>query len=332
MASSKPTPTFYLLHGDDIFSLEEDVAAMRAKMGDDPATADLNMTSFEGKTATVADVFNAVSALPFLSDRRLCVVDGWLAWLSRAGAGKAGKDTLQQIADQLPDLPDWARLVFVERETLKDSNPVVKVARENPRGYVKTFRQPSNPFKWIEARAAYYGASIDGQAVQALAAITEGNLIRADNELFKLAAFVGPGETITEAHVAALTTYVPEQSIFEMVDALGRRDGQTATRLLQRLLEDSDPLSLMGMVVRQFRLLLQAREHLDLGGGRGAALAQALHVHSFVAGKLETQARNFSLADLEEVYQHLLALDRSIKTGKIEPDLALQTLVARLSA
>ena len=330
--ASKPTPTFYLFHGDDIFTLEEDVANMRARMGDDPATADLNTVSFDGKTASVADVFNAVSALPFLSDKRLCIVDGWLTWLSRSGAGKTGKDTLAQIAEQLPGLPDWARLVFVERETLKDTNPIVKVAREDPRGYIKTFRQPRDPLGWIQARAAHYGAEIDGRAAQALAGLIGQDLIRADNELFKLAAYAGPGQTITETHVAALTTYVPEESVFEMVDALGRRDGQAATRLLQRLLEDADPLSLMGMIVRQFRLLLQAREHLDLGGGRGQALAQALHVHSFVAGKLETQSRNFTLADLEDVYRHLLELDRSIKTGKIAPDLALQTLVARLSA
>lgn len=329
--ASKPTPTFYIFHGDDIFTLEEDVAKMRAKMGDDPATADLNTASFDGKSATIADVFNAASALPFLSDRRLVVVDGWLSWLSRSGAGKTGKDTLKKVAEQLPDLPDWARLVFVERDLLKDTNPIVKVARENPRGYIKTFRQPRDPLRWIQTRAAHYAVEIDGRAAHALAGLIGQDLIRADNELFKLSSYVGPGQTIREEHVAALTTYVPEESVFEMVDALGRRDGQTAARLLVRLLEDSEALSLMGMIVRQFRLLLQTREHLDLGGGRGGALAQALHVHSFVAGKLEKQSRNYTLKDLEGIYRHLLDLDRRIKTGKIAPDLALHTLVAGLS-
>ncbi|GAB4573022.1 MAG: DNA polymerase III subunit delta [Anaerolineae bacterium] len=330
--AAKPAPTHYILHGDDIFTLEEEVAAMRARMGDDPATADLNMASFDGRTATLADVFNAVSALPFLSDRRLVIVDGWLSWLSRSGAGKAGKETLEAIAAQLPNLPDWARLVFVERTLIKDSNPVLKAARSDPRGYIKTFRQPQNPLKWIEARAAHYDVAIEGRAASVLAELASGDLLRLDNELFKLAAFVGAGETITTEHVAQLTTYVPEESIFAMVDALGRRDARTAARIMQRLRSDTEALSLLGMIIRQFRLLLQAREHLDLGGGRGPALAQALHVHSFVAQKLEQQSRNFELDDLEAIYRHLLALDREIKTGQIDPDLALDMLVARLSA
>ncbi len=329
--AGKPAPTFYLLHGDDLFSLEEEVAAMRARMGDDPATADLNTMAFDGKTASVAEVFNAVSALPFLSDRRLVIVDGWLAWLGRPGAGKAGKETLDQITAGLPALPDWARLVFVERETLKETHPVLQLARNDPRGFVKAFR-PRDFSTWAQQRAAHYGATIENRAVQALGGLFSADLIRADNELFKLAAYVGPGETITEAHVAALTTYVPEQSVFEMVDALGRRDGRTVVRLMQRLLEDTDPLNLMGMIIRQFRLLLQAREHLESGGGRGTALAAALHVQGFVATKLEAQSRNFSLADLEAIYRQLLEIDRRIKTGKIEPDLALHTLVAALSA
>ncbi len=328
---SKPVPTFYVLHGDDIFSLEEEVALMRQRMGD-PATASLNMVSFDGKSAGIADVFNAVSAYPFLSDRRLVIVDGWLGWLGRANAGKAAQEDLERIAAQLPGLPDWARLVFVERETLKENHPVLKLARSDPRGYVRTFTRPQNPRQWIAKRAEHYGAQIDPAAIEALITVLGDNLIALDSELFKLAAYVGEGRPIGTDDVAALMTYVPEEKVFDMVDALGRRDGQSAARLLQRLLVDADPLSLFAMIVRQFRLLIQAREHLDLGGGRGPALAQALRIHSFPAQKLEQQSRNFDLADLEAIYRRLLDYDRDIKTGQIEPELAIQLLVAGLSA
>jgi DNA polymerase-3 subunit delta len=337
MAKSKPTPTFYIFHGDDLFALEEEVGRMHDRMGD-ATTAELNTATFEGKSAAISDVFNAVSALPFLSDKRLVIVSGWLAWLSRSGAGKSGKETLEAIAAQALELPDFARLVFVERETIKESNPVLKAARSDPRGYIKTFRQPKNLPDWIKTRAAFYSVEIEPPAVHALAAIFEdkNNLIAVDNELFKLAAYVGDGRPIHQSDVAALTTYVPEEKVFDMVDALGKRDGQTAARLLHSLLKNerdkSGALGLFSMIVRQFRMLIQAREHLDNGGGRGGSLAQALHVHSFVATKLEKQSRNFSLEDLEEVYRHLLDIDRRIKTGKIDPVLALDMLVAGLSS
>ncbi len=328
---AKPTPTYYVLHGDDVFAIEEFVARMRAQMGDS-TTADLNSAAFDARTATVADVFNAVSALPFLGDKRLAVVDGWLSWLVRSGAGQSGKDQLRQIVDQLPGLPDWARLVFLERTVLKDSHPVLKAAHGDGRAYVKTFHLPKNPRQWLQKRAAFYEVALEPGAVEALAAVVGDNLVAADNELFKLAAYVGEQGTVRAADVAALTHYLPEESVFAMVDALGRRDGRTAMRLLHRLLGDDRGagLGLLAMIVRQFRLLIQAREHLDDGGGRGSALAQALHVPGFVAQKLETQSRNFSLADLEAVYHTLLDIDRRVKTGQVEAPLALDTLIAAL--
>lgn len=328
---AKPTPTYYVLHGDDAFAIEAFVAHMRAQMGD-PTTADLNSASFDARTATVADVFNAVSALPFLGDKRLVVVDGWLSGLARPAAGQSGKDQLAQVVHQLPALPDWARLVFLERTALKDSHPVLKAACGDSRAYVKTFHLPKNPRQWLQKRAAYYEVAIEPGAVEALAAVVGDNLIAADNELFKLAAYVGPAGTIRAADVAALTHYVPEESVFAMVDALGRRDGRTAMRLLHALLGDDRGagLGLLAMIVRQFRLLIQAREHLAGGGGHGSALAQALHVQGFVAQKLEAQSRNFSLADLEDIYRTLLDIDRRVKTGQVEAPLALDTLVAAL--
>lgn len=327
---AQPTPTYYLFHGDDALHIEEEVARMRALMGD-PGSAAMNTALFDGHEAAVADVFNAASALPFLADKRLVIVDGWLSWLARSAAGKAGQEQLKQIVDELPRLPDWARLVFVEKRALPDSNPVLKAARADPRGYVKAFNVPKDPTRWIIQRAEHYGAAIEPAAARALAAVIGENLVAADNELFKLAAYVGEGGTIQEADVAALTPYVPEESIFDMVDALGKRDGQTAIRLLHHLLRDGEELGLFGMIVRQFRLLLQAKEHLSGGGGRGGALAKALGVHPYVGEKLEAQSRNFSLADLDAIYHRLLEVDRRIKTGQMDAVLALDVLVAGLS-
>jgi DNA polymerase III subunit delta len=131
--------------------------------------------------------------------------------------------------------------------------------------------------------------------------------------------------------VALLTPYVSEANVFEMVDALGKRDGATATRLLHRLLDDDDPFSLFGMMVRQFRLLLQAREYLD-GGGAPKQTGKALGVHPFVGEKVAAQARFFSLPQLEQIYHNLLDTDVGIKTGKVEAQLALDLLIAGIAS
>jgi DNA polymerase-3 subunit delta len=100
--------------------------------------------------------------------------------------------------------------------------------------------------------------------------------------------------------------------------------------LLHRLLETEDPFTLWGMVVRQFRLLIQAREILD-GRGNKDDVARALGVHPFVAEKTTSQAARFSIESLEAIYHRLLKIDEGAKTSQVTLDLALDTLVVELT-
>jgi DNA polymerase-3 subunit delta len=84
------------------------------------------------------------------------------------------------------------------------------------------------------------------------------------------------------------------------------------------------------MVIRQFRLLIQAREILD-GRGNQNDVARALGVHPFVAEKATQQAARFSIESLEYIYHKLLSIDEGVKTSQITLDLALDTLVVELT-
>ena len=128
-----------------------------------------------------------------------------------------------------------------------------------------------------------------------------------------------------------LTSYVSEANVFEMVDAIGKRDGATASRLLHRLLDQNDPLQLFGMIIRQFRLLILAREFLNEGGSP-KEIGKAIGVHPFVGEKLAGQVKSFTLEQLETIYHHLLDTDIGIKTGKVEDVLALDLLIAGVAS
>src|SRR5690606_430934 len=110
-----------------------------------------------------------------------------------------------------------------------------------------------------------YGADIEPQAAHALASVIDKDVRSADNEIAKLAAYAGE-HPITQADVALLTAYVPEPDIFRMVDAIGQQDGKTAMQICTALLVTQELLSLFGMINRQFRLLILAREYMDQTG------------------------------------------------------------------
>ena len=328
------TITFYLLHGNDTLRLEEEVENMRAQMGDSP-NADMNISEFDGETASVAEIMNAATSYPFLADRRLIIVRGLLSWITRKGAGETGKRAVEQLANDLPQLPEWSRVVFVERDKLPANNKLVKLAQQNAAGYEKTFTAPKDSTSWIIQRAKeVYEVEIEPRAAQALASVTGEDLRRADNELVKLVSYVNNERPITENDVAQLTPYVAEANIFAMIDALAVGKGDVAMTLVHHLLEENprdDGFGLYAMIVRQFRLLLIAKEHLMLTGTR-QGLPEALDTKSkFVADKAADQSRNFTLAQLEEIYRVLQDYDLKMKTGRIKPHLALELIVAGLS-
>jgi DNA polymerase III subunit delta len=83
------------------------------------------------------------------------------------------------------------------------------------------------------------------------------------------------------------------------------------------------------MVIRQFRLLLQAREMLD-ERATVPDVQNALGLHEFVAQKVCNQAGRFSMPVLEIIYHKLLEIDEGAKTSQVSLDLALDTLIVEL--
>ncbi len=324
---NKPPPTFYVFHGDDELTCAETVAELRQRL-DGSGMADLNTTVLDGQKVTLTDLRNACEAIPFLADRRLVIVEGLLSRLQQKG-----DRFLKGLLELLPRLPETTRLIFVEDRPLPDGHPVLRLAQEHPRGYARRFDLPDARElpRWIERRVRRHGGRIAPQAAARLAEVIGSDLRLLDQEILKLVTYVGPEREITVEDVARLVPYVQQAVVFDLVDALGRRDGRTAASTLQRLLDGGEhPMGILAMIVRQFRLLIQVAE-LRRAGENGTTIARILNLHPYPARKLYVQSTNFTPAQLEQIYRHLLATDAEIKQGNLAPEIALDLLVAGLT-
>ena len=336
----KPAPTFYVFHGIDEFTRAETLADFKRRLGP-PDTVDLNTTLLEERGLTLAELRHACDAIPFLAEKRLVIVKGLLTRLvSSKGKGKdkelttAQKKYLDSLAEYLPQLPETTRLVFIEDKPLPARHPILKLAQEETQGYAKRFDPPKDKSlpAWVQKRVLKHGGEIESQASHQLANVVGSDLRLLDQEIVKLVTYTNAKRAITRADIDTLVPYTQAAIVFDMVDALGRRDGRTAAQTLHRLLDAGEhPLGLLGMIVRQFRLLIQVKE-LKVQGASSRDVAQALKLHPFPAGKLYNQATHFTAEQLEAVYRHLLDTDVAIKTGEIEAEVALDLLVAGLAA
>jgi DNA polymerase-3 subunit delta len=338
---------FYIFHGEDEFSRAEELARLRGKLaGGDRAMADLNTMVLDGGRVTLGELRHACDSIPFMADRRLVIVQGLLSRLAlgrRTRGQQAPEDEepawkrtfLNDLGAYLPALPPTTRLIFVETQTLRDSHPLLKLARiegEKKRAFVKAFKLPKdrNLPGWVRRRVRDKGGGISHDASDLLATLVGRDLRLLDQEIEKLLIYAD-GRPVNTDDVRTLVSRARETSIFDLVDSVGRRQTDRALRLLHRLLDDGEaPLYLLAMLARQVRILIQVSELREQGLTQ-KEIAARLKLHPYVVEKGLAQALNFDTGQLEAAHRRLVETDWSIKTGKTEDVLALDMLVVDLS-
>jgi DNA polymerase-3 subunit delta len=352
---------FYLFHGTDEFSMREELARLR-----DAGGFELNVDVFAGGEAELATIRATCDTLPFLSERRLVVVDGLpkrrrgtkaseqdedggdgeAAEKARAASaadegtrGAAGKGKkprasgpdpkafAQGLADHAAHLPESTVLVVLVDELLEAGHPLLKAAQAH--GQARTFVAPKGPQleTWMTRRAQALGKRLAPEAARLLASYVGADLRVLASEIEKLATYVGPGEQIGVAEVRLLTPATQQARVFDLTDALARRDRARALALLHELLEAGEsPLGIVAMAAHQTRSLMQVKA-LAEAGMRGPQIAQVAGMAPFVVDKSLPLVRQFTFAQLEAAHRALLDIDTALKLSKTTPEMALDLFV-----
>jgi DNA polymerase-3 subunit delta len=315
----------HLFYGTDEYAITSRVNEFHKGMGD-PTTAAMNTSRLDGRTVTEDDLNNAVNSMPFLASQRLIIFINPSARYAQASQQKKFLDFLKQV-------PESANLILVEPGQLKETHWLVKWARNAGQNVdAQAYNMPKlrDIPDWIIKETQDQGGKIDRQAAMRLAEMTGEDTRQASQEITKLLTYVDFKHAIELADVEAVSIFTAQGNVFEMVDALGTNNGKKALASLHQLLEGEEPFQLLGMVVRQFRLLLQVREIMDARGNVQSA-ARELGVAPFVAEKIYGQARGFKIEALEAIYHRLLQLDEDVKTGVMPVEAALEMFVVELT-
>jgi DNA polymerase-3 subunit delta len=314
------------LYGNDEFAIARKLKDFESDFAD-PTTAGMNTARLEARSMSEDELNNAVNAMPFLAPKRLVI-------LSNPSAKYNNPSTRKKFETYISNVPDSARLVIHELVESKEAEKhwLIKWSKNSTAIKTQGFMLPKqrDMSGWIVNEVKNQNGKIEPQAAAKLAEMVGVDTRQAGMEIAKLLAYVNWDRPIQGSDVEAVCIVTSQQSVFEFADALSQGNGKVAQRLLHRLLENEDAFALWGMVVRQFRLLIQAREILD-GRGNKDDVARALGVHPFVAEKTTGQAARFSIESLESIYRKLLGIDEMVKTSQITLELAMDTLVVELT-
>jgi DNA polymerase-3 subunit delta len=350
---------FYLLYGEDEFTNREHLKALRQK-GDFGYNQDTYMgTEVDTKTVTMT-----ISTLPFLSEKRLVVIDGLpkkkrgetptqtpeapeakdvtdTPTSAKGGRTRKSKKSSKintragfekELAEHIATMPESTILVVLVEETLDASNPLIKAAEKYGKIVLSNLPKGKALEQWVNKRAHTADVKITPEAILLLTNLIGNNLRLLANELDKLATYVGKGATINVEDVRQLSAQVQEARIFDLTDALAQRNRKQALNILHDLLSDGEPpLKLLSTITTQVRTLLLVKD-LSGKGLRGAQIASTLSMAPFIVDKSLRQVHNFTPAQLEQAYRQLLATDAALKRSRLTPEMALDLLVISFGA
>lgn len=348
----------YLFLNADEYLVSGQLAERRAALGD-PEVASLNTAEFGPSQVDPMRLLAEASLIPFLAEKRLLIVRGYLESLDkRMAAAKAPSSAVfLEAADllvRLPDAPETCDLVFVD------------AAVDKRRGLYKGFTLPALPNKgqperkvtglealakagavqmvelptpdakalpaWIQQHARARKINIQPDAVALLATFVGRNLRQLDNELQKLSLYAA-GRAITGQDVRAMVADASEEMIWNLTDGLCQRSSGKAMRALRELRRsDQAPIGLLGAIARQYRLLIQVKTMMDNGVMAADKIAEAIgeKKSTFPVEKAQKLVGLYSFSELDAIMERLLETDMAMKTGE-DPDTVLDVLVADLT-
>jgi len=125
---------------------------------------------------------------------------------------------------------------------------------------------------------------------------------------------------ITEKTIDALVCKQTEFTVFELTDALSKRDADKAVSLLNLMPKDTKTFSL---VLNHFRRLF----FVAVSDGTDKELAELLGVKEYAVVVSKRLSKNFSKLQLKNIYEMLNDVDFYIKNGQMQIENALFYLV-----
>jgi len=249
------------------------------------------------------------------------------------------------ILKYLENPQEKTKILFIENNLDKRKKiyrELIKLEKANL-AEIKEFMTPAN-FNfdlWIKNRVAKLGGKIENNAINILAlSLGKGmaqkdrnknlkqsyNLWEADNEISKLVSYCD-GREITDEDVRLLVQSKVDLNIFNLIDSISSKNKSRSALLLNQQIEKGlNEIYILTMFVYQFRNLLKIKSLLEQSLSNQEIAVKA-KMHPFVIQKSIEQCRRFEMKDLKKIYQKLFDADLAIKTGKINPRLALDLLV-----
>ena len=184
---------------------------------------------------------------------------------------------------------------------------------------------------WVVRRATEFGKRIKRDAAELLVDNVGRDMAELDAQLANLASLAGSEQTIGMEHVRDLVPDERKRPIYELTDAVGKRQPGEALKVLEKLLLQNEPVMKIIFVLAKENARIWEASRLLRRGMKPDEMAEVVDVRPpWKAREFAEWARKLSESDLSRNHRLLLKADIDSKTGTSEQSSLLERLVIEL--
>ncbi|MDD2697104.1 MAG: DNA polymerase III subunit delta [Candidatus Pacebacteria bacterium] len=281
----------------------------------------LNLQYFEGEDLTFDKFSDAIQQISMFDEKKLIVV-------ANTFANQDFKEKFLKNSKSFIKSKDI--ILFYEEKEVSEKDKLFKFLKKEAKSQEFQPLAREKLKNWIKKELMKFGAKgIDEEGLNKLIDYVGNDLWQISNEIKKLVNFK-ENKKINGEDVELLVKPKIEADIFRTIDAIASKNKKQAIFLIRKHLDKGDsPLYLFSMINFQFRNLLVIKDLIERQRPYYAIL-KITKLHPFVVKKSYEQAVKFTLPELKKIYQKIFQADLSIKTGRMEPETALDLFLTEL--
>lgn len=309
----------YFLHGEEPYFIDE-ICNYIEKNVLDEAEKGFNQTVLYGKDTDLSSVISLAKGFPMMGERQVIIVKEaqTLKEFARKSAEDGGSEEKEDkksanknpLAAYMENPQPSTILVFCHKYKKIDSRTSLakQIAKQAVLFESKKMYDDKLP-NWIMSYLKDHKYNISPPAAALLAQHLGNDLNKIVNELGKLMISLPEGTEILPDHIQQNIGISKDFNVFELQDALAKKDVLRANRIVQYFAANpkDNPLILTTASLYGYfqKILLY---HFTPDKSRGA-IAAALGVNPFFVSGYETAARNYNTGKLKNIFSYLRECD-----------------------
>lgn len=325
-ASSVHFSPIYLVVAKDAFERSSAVDCLLKHLLKGQKNSELGVKTFDEDHLVLNQLLDELLTATLFSARKVVVVkfsDTLTAQLRSSLEGKLEKIVPETILVMAMGSINHSTNFY---KRLEKAGVVLEIPESKP------WEREKSLSDWVVSRLNLSGKRIHPDACQILVKQVEGDLAFLHNELEKLLCYIGDRQEITLNDIRAICTNANVETVWQLGEAVFRRDAAAALRISKALL--SDGTNLIGFLRQlrgQFQTEFQICSTLAAGGTSQDVMQLFPYMKGAILDRHMRLAQEYGIAGFKKGMQQIDAVELMAKNSVADNDLLAEMLMIKLT-